>query len=268
MEDLPRIRVDSSCSDRLTPTNESTSGSSNSIPYNFDLQTSAAFYAPEKQDSVTLDSKFYFDGGGDPTRKLSIDHYISCNDNKKELPPCSQQEYSVFKLSSCKKVANDNFYSPDIHRKDTKLDQPSEDYYNPALHGNNNDGIVGVQDKLNHNAYRHTGQSSSNLSIEQKLANHLPVSYGSSGGDCISENRENLSTYLVPNNNGGYGSNLGLNGPVFGNGTIKKCLMFNQEQVQCVCEALQQRGDVERLANFLLSLPDNELDNGDESVLR
>ncbi|KAF2885939.1 hypothetical protein ILUMI_20234 [Ignelater luminosus] len=38
--------------------------------------------------------------------------------------------------------------------------------------------------------------------------------------------------------------------------------------VQCMCEALHQRGDVERLASFLWSLPPSELLRGNESVLR
>ncbi|XP_026477468.1 homeobox protein SIX6-like [Ctenocephalides felis] len=43
---------------------------------------------------------------------------------------------------------------------------------------------------------------------------------------------------------------------------------INYEQIQCMCEALQQRGDLERLATFLWSLPPTELLRGNESVLR
>lgn len=43
---------------------------------------------------------------------------------------------------------------------------------------------------------------------------------------------------------------------------------FNAEQVQCLCEALQQKGDVERLASFLWSLPTNDVFRSNESVLR
>lgn len=35
-----------------------------------------------------------------------------------------------------------------------------------------------------------------------------------------------------------------------------------------MCEALQQRGDIERLATFLWSLPPSELLRGNESILR
>ncbi|XP_070577547.1 homeobox protein SIX6-like isoform X2 [Ptychodera flava] len=45
-------------------------------------------------------------------------------------------------------------------------------------------------------------------------------------------------------------------------------LTFSPQQVACVCEALQKSGNVERLAQFLWSLPPNELLRGSESVLR
>ena len=43
---------------------------------------------------------------------------------------------------------------------------------------------------------------------------------------------------------------------------------FSAEQIGCVCEALQQSNDMERLSRFLWSLPPNELLHGCESVLR
>lgn len=45
-------------------------------------------------------------------------------------------------------------------------------------------------------------------------------------------------------------------------------MAFSPEQVQCMCEALQQRGDVEKLATFLWNLPPSELLRNNESVLR
>ncbi|XP_055703587.1 uncharacterized protein LOC129802057 isoform X2 [Phlebotomus papatasi] len=48
----------------------------------------------------------------------------------------------------------------------------------------------------------------------------------------------------------------------------RKCLSFSASQVQCLCEALQQKGDVEKLATFLWSLPPSELLRTNESVLR
>ncbi|XP_063236993.1 homeobox protein SIX6-like [Bacillus rossius redtenbacheri] len=48
----------------------------------------------------------------------------------------------------------------------------------------------------------------------------------------------------------------------------KKRSCFSPEQVACVCEALQQRGDLDRLALFLWNLGPGELLRGDEAVLR
>ncbi|XP_051945948.1 homeobox protein SIX4-like [Xyrauchen texanus] len=45
-------------------------------------------------------------------------------------------------------------------------------------------------------------------------------------------------------------------------------LAFSPEQVACVCEALQQGGNVDRLARFLWSLPQSDLLCGNESILR
>ncbi|EDO31034.1 predicted protein, partial [Nematostella vectensis] len=40
------------------------------------------------------------------------------------------------------------------------------------------------------------------------------------------------------------------------------------DQVACVCDALRQAGDIERLSRFLWSLPPDDLLNGSESVLK
>ncbi|XP_052769363.1 homeobox protein SIX6-like [Mya arenaria] len=55
-----------------------------------------------------------------------------------------------------------------------------------------------------------------------------------------------------------------------GNGDLpgEKNLTFSPEQVACVCEALQQKGDIDRLARFLWSLPPSELLRGSEAVLK
>ncbi len=45
-------------------------------------------------------------------------------------------------------------------------------------------------------------------------------------------------------------------------------LAFSPEQVACVCEALQQGGNVDRLARFLWSLPQSDLLRGNESIIR
>lgn len=45
-------------------------------------------------------------------------------------------------------------------------------------------------------------------------------------------------------------------------------LAFSPEHVACVCEALQQGGDLDRLARFLWSLPHSDLLRGNESILK
>lgn len=50
--------------------------------------------------------------------------------------------------------------------------------------------------------------------------------------------------------------------------TAATSLAFSPEQVACVCEALQQGGNVDRLSRFLWSLPQSDLLRGNESILR
>ena len=47
-----------------------------------------------------------------------------------------------------------------------------------------------------------------------------------------------------------------------------KSLTFSPDQVACVCEALQQSANIDRLARFLWSLPPSELLRGSEAVLK
>ncbi|KAM8920977.1 homeobox protein SIX4-like [Pelodytes ibericus] len=53
-----------------------------------------------------------------------------------------------------------------------------------------------------------------------------------------------------------------------GGGGAPYTLAFSPEHVACVCEALQQGGDMERLARFLWSLPQSDLLRGNESLLK
>uniref|UniRef100_A0A1A9WDI5 Homeobox domain-containing protein n=1 Tax=Glossina brevipalpis TaxID=37001 RepID=A0A1A9WDI5_9MUSC len=48
----------------------------------------------------------------------------------------------------------------------------------------------------------------------------------------------------------------------------RKFLQFTTDQIQCMCEALQQKGDIEKLTTFLCNLPASELFMNNESVLR
>lgn len=72
------------------------------------------------------------------------------------------------------------------------------------------------------------------------------------GNNNNNNNSSSVSTSLGSGNNSG-----GL--PSFG---------FTQEQVACVCEVLQQSGNIERLARFLWSLPACDQLHKNESVLK
>ncbi|XP_034837581.1 homeobox protein SIX6-like [Maniola hyperantus] len=52
------------------------------------------------------------------------------------------------------------------------------------------------------------------------------------------------------------------------NTNMRRFLNFNSEQVLCVCEALLQKGDIEKLTAFLWRLPETELLRGNETLLR
>ncbi|XP_077521565.1 uncharacterized protein LOC144132785 isoform X2 [Amblyomma americanum] len=69
----------------------------------------------------------------------------------------------------------------------------------------------------------------------------------------------------------GAGSSLSGSGSSMGGGSSvggSKGLRFTLEQVACVCEALQQARNLDRLARFLWSLPPGDLLRPDEAVLR
>lgn len=50
--------------------------------------------------------------------------------------------------------------------------------------------------------------------------------------------------------------------------TAQTPLAFSPDHVACVCEALQQGGNLDRLARFLWSLPQSDLLRGNESLLK
>ena len=60
----------------------------------------------------------------------------------------------------------------------------------------------------------------------------------------------------------------GVGSPTAGGPTMLPSFGFTQEQVACVCEVLQQGGNIDRLARFLWSLPACEHLHKNESVLK
>ncbi|XP_017079329.1 protein sine oculis [Drosophila eugracilis] len=92
-------------------------------------------------------------------------------------------------------------------------------------------------------------------------------------------NNNNSSTLDIMTHNGGAGGGLHLNsgsngggGVVSGGGSGGRenlpSFGFTQEQVACVCEVLQQAGNIERLGRFLWSLPQCDKLQLNESVLK
>lgn len=59
-----------------------------------------------------------------------------------------------------------------------------------------------------------------------------------------------------------------LKEPTVSDFLAKKSLSFSPEQITCICETLQQSGDIDKLGRFLWSLPENDVLNGHEAVLR
>lgn len=225
-------RVDSSCSDRLTPTNDSTtSGSSNSIPnYSFDINQQTTYF---KCDDNGIEHKYYLDGGGELTRRPETisDYAMNCHNQKKDLQPPPLDYYKQY---DCKK--NSQYYPKDYEQNENV----SESYA-----------------RLNP-----TSSSSLVLSSRTDSGNNILPSYGS-----LAENRENMNSYLMSNNNNVIGGSMMMEDQQFG-GDSSKYSLFTLEQVQCICEVLQQRGDIEKLAAFLWNLPSSELERSDEVILR
>lgn len=48
----------------------------------------------------------------------------------------------------------------------------------------------------------------------------------------------------------------------------RKPFDFSPDHIQCMCEALQQKGDIDKLATLLYNLPKSELVRPNDSILR
>ncbi|XP_025092083.1 homeobox protein six1-like [Pomacea canaliculata] len=125
------------------------------------------------------------------------------------------------------------------------------------LHGDNShlDTTVNSNNSSNGGALNATLSNSSSSTPSCSGSGKISI-IGSSGPNSNGVAASNSSS--SNNNNNSAASDL-LSG---------KNLTFSPEQVACVCEALQQKGDIERLARFLWSLPPSELLRGSEAVLK
>lgn len=86
---------------------------------------------------------------------------------------------------------------------------------------------------------------------DDRFMSHLESNYNEISDNQLDNQRENLKIMK--------GEESDESMPSFG---------FTQEQVACVCEVLQQAGNVERLGRFLWSLPQCEKIQLNESVLK
>ena len=105
-------------------------------------------------------------------------------------------------------------------------------------------------------SYKSAAAAAAVASAEQMLHDRLasPVSSNIQDQSCVSA----ASTGTGMGGSGGGGGSAGMI-PSFG---------FTQEQVACVCEVLQNSGNIDRLARFLWSLPACEHLHKNESVLK
>lgn len=86
-------------------------------------------------------------------------------------------------------------------------------------------------------------------------------------------NRENenqsqpyASVVLSPNSTGQSSTNS--SGQMCNADMSRKNFNFTPDQIQCLCEALQQKGDIEKLTVLLCNLPKSELVRPNDSILR
>ncbi|KAK9878368.1 hypothetical protein WA026_021678 [Henosepilachna vigintioctopunctata] len=84
-------------------------------------------------------------------------------------------------------------------------------------------------------------------------------------GRKVIDNRKNTLEYYAEKQNNVSNEVIQLNNL---SGFGKKTINFSSDQVQCMCEALHQRGDIDRLASFLWSLPTSTHLRTNESILR
>lgn len=83
------------------------------------------------------------------------------------------------------------------------------------------------------------------------------------------ENDNQIHAYTVTNSvvlspSGQSTSSIGM----FNSEMGRKSFEFSPDHIQCMCEALHQKGDIEKLALLLNNLPKSELIQPNDSILR
>ena len=175
--------------------------------------------------------------------ELNEKQYFSCKQKSRNDEKSPKDIY----LQESNKMAFENYLSPPRNKKylnfELKLPPTSDNLFSQI------DG----EDRMRSGYFNDVQdlkscvQNENNPSLEMKLNPQIFDNV------TVNSERERVpQTYFAENEN----SNL------------RRCLNFNSEQVQCVCEALQQKGDIEKLEAFLWSLPPSELLRGHETILR
>ncbi|XP_044731409.1 homeobox protein six1a-like [Chrysoperla carnea] len=126
----------------------------------------------------------------------------------------------------------------------------------------NTSSLTNLNNKQNSNNNNNSRSISDSNNVIVNLDKHKNNNNNNNSNNNNNETTKLISFSLLSPNNSSHNNNS--NSDL----CIKSDISFSAEQVQCMCEALQQRGDIERLATFLWSLPPCELLRGNESVLR
>lgn len=158
----------------------------------------------------------------------------------------------------------------------------------------NSGGSDGVNSSLNHfgsnqnlympqNGYRDAGNPIKTLFFSDKLQeftdkeyerkyneNAYPIKVQSQpeGTYYASKTVNDLQSTCARENSNNVSFLQNVQSQTNNNDAERKFLSFSPEQIQCMCEALQQQGDIEKLASFLWSIPQNEIISNNESLLR
>lgn len=106
----------------------------------------------------------------------------------------------------------------------------------------------------------HMTDSSQMSSLASSSSHHHHLGLTSSSGHHLSSTLSSMASSSI-------GSSLGCP-PVPSSLIPFQSFGFTQDQVACVCEVLQQSGNIERLARFLWSLPSCDILHKNESVLK
>lgn len=201
------------------------------------------------------------------------------SESETSLPPFTYENQNAFYQSelneksyfSCKQKSPRNIQSDERNPKDVYLQESNKNSFENYLTSPRNKKYLNFELKLP----PITDNLFSQIECEDRSMRSAYFSDMSNIKNCVQNNENNPNVLEIEIANQPFeNTNIEINGrekvqQYFEEGSnMRRCLNFNSEQVQCVCEALQQKGDIEKLAAFLWSLPPSELLRGNETVLR